>query len=105
MERMVYDNTGQPITGSLMDYAVPRASDMPDIEIESMHIASPHNLLGAKGVGEAGCIGVPAALMNAARDALCPFGEPELQFPLTAEQLWRAMTFPQENHTHEIHKS
>jgi carbon-monoxide dehydrogenase large subunit len=102
MERMVYDDAGQPITGSLMDYAIPRASDMPEIDIESMHIPSPHNLLGAKGVGEAGCIGVPAALMNAARDALQAFGEPELQLPLTAEQLWRAMTFSHENQTHEI---
>ena len=105
MERMVYDNTGQPVTGSLMDYAIPRASDMPPIEIESMHIPSPHNLLGAKGVGEAGCIGVPAALMNAARDALQPFGEPELQFPLTAEQLWRAMTSTHENPSHEVQES
>lgn len=105
MEQMVYNAAGQPITGSLMDYAVPRASDMPDIEIESMHIPSPHNLLGAKGVGEAGCIGVPAALMNAARDALLPYGEPELQFPLTAEQLWRAMTSPQENPYHAIQES
>ncbi len=102
MEHMVYDGTGQPITGSLMDYAVPRASDIPAIEIESMHIPSPHNLLGAKGVGEAGCIGVPAALMNAARDALQPFGEPELQFPLTAERLWRAMTSTHETPSHEI---
>lgn len=93
MERMVYDPSGQPITGSLMDYALPRASDMPAIEIESLCSPSPHNLLGAKGVGEAGCIGVPAALMNAARDALQAFGEPELELPLTAEQLWRAMTF------------
>ena len=92
MERMVYDSAGQPVTGSLMDYAIPRASDMPPIEIESLSTPSPNNLLGAKGVGEAGCIGVPAALMNAARDALAPFGNPELQFPLTAEQLWRAMS-------------
>ena len=91
MERLVYDASGQLVTGSLMDYAVPRADDMPCIEIESMHIPSPNNLLGAKGVGEAGCIGVPAAVMNAARDALRSFGEPELQLPLTAEQLWRAM--------------
>ena len=92
MERMVYDTSGQPVTGSLMDYAIPRASDMPPIEIESLSTPSPNNLLGAKGVGEAGCIGVPAALMNAARDALSPFGEHELQFPLTAEQLWRALS-------------
>lgn len=90
-EKLVYDDAGQLITGSLMDYAVPRADDMPSIDIDSFAIPSPHNLLGAKGVGEAGCIGVPAALMNAARDALSPLGECPLQFPLTAEQFWRAL--------------
>lgn len=90
-EKLVYDDAGQLITGSLMDYAVPRADDMPPIDIHSFAIPSPNNLLGAKGVGEAGCIGVPAALMNAARDALSPLGECPLQFPLTAEQFWRAM--------------
>jgi carbon-monoxide dehydrogenase large subunit len=64
---------------------------MPDIDIVSVHTPSPHNLLGAKGVGEAGCIGIPAALMNAARDALSPCGEPAVDFPLTPETLWRAM--------------
>jgi len=91
MERLVYDASGQLLTGSLMDYAVPRATDVPPIEIESLSTPSPNNPLGAKGVGEAGCIGVPAALMNAARDALAPLGECELQFPLTSEQLWRAL--------------
>ena len=90
-EKLVYDDAGQLITGSLMDYAVPRADDMPPVDIHSFAIPSPNNLLGAKGVGEAGCIGVPAALMNAARDALSPLGECPLQFPLTAEQFWRAM--------------
>jgi carbon-monoxide dehydrogenase large subunit len=91
LERMVYDAQGQLITGSLMDYALPRADNMPPIHISSLHTPSPHNLLGAKGVGEAGCIGLPAAIMNAARDALSHLGEVELQFPLTSEQLWRAM--------------
>ena len=94
MEQLIYDHHGQLITGSLMDYAIPRASDMPDIKIVSMHTPSPLNLLGAKGVGEAGCIGIPAALMNAARDALSPLGEPSLNFPLTSEQLWHVI------HTH-----
>ncbi len=100
MEQLVYDESGQLLTGSLMDYAVPRATDMPPIEITSLHTRSPLNLLGAKGVGEAGCIGLPAALMNAARDAIFHFGdfgdsgEPELQFPLRAEQLWRAIQNP-----------
>ena len=91
MEQLIYNEQGQLVTGSLMDYAIPRASDMPDIDIFSLHTPSPHNLLGAKGVGEAGCIGIPAALMNAARDALSPQGEADLQFPLTPEQLWLAM--------------
>jgi aerobic carbon-monoxide dehydrogenase large subunit len=97
MEQLVYDHAGQLLTGSLMDYAVPRAQDMPPISLHSFSTPSPHNLLGAKGVGEAGCIGVPAALMNAARDALSPLGECALQFPLTSEQLWRAM------HGHPAH--
>jgi carbon-monoxide dehydrogenase large subunit len=91
MEQVVYDGEGQLLTGSLMDYAVPRADDMPPIELHSLHTPSPLNPLGAKGVGEAGCIGVPAAIMNAARDALSPLGEVDLQLPLRAEQLWFAL--------------
>ena len=96
-ERLVYDDQGQLLTGSLMDYTLLRADQMPPLEIESMHTPSPHNLLGAKGVGEAGCIGVPAALLNAARDALSPLGEQALQFPLTSEQLWRVLSQPSSN--------
>ncbi|QHE87395.1 xanthine dehydrogenase family protein molybdopterin-binding subunit [Hydrogenophaga sp. BPS33] len=92
LERLVYDAEGQLVTGSLMDYAVPRADDMPPVELHSQHVPTSANALGAKGVGEAGCIGVPAALLNAAADALSPRGEPELDFPLTAERLWRALS-------------
>ena len=95
LERIVYDDDGQLLTGSLMDYAIPRADEMPLVELESLAAGtSTHtsaNLLGAKGVGEAGCIGVPAALLNAAADALSPLGEKTLDFPLTAERLWQAM--------------
>ena len=95
LERIVYDDEGQLLTGSLMDYAIPRADEMPLVELESLTASastSTHaNLLGAKGVGEAGCIGVPAALLNSAADALSPLGEKILDFPLTAERLWRAM--------------
>jgi carbon-monoxide dehydrogenase large subunit len=98
LERIVYDEQGQLLTGSLMDYAIPRADEMPLVELESLAAStSTHtcaNLLGAKGVGEAGCIGVPAALLNAAADALSPLGEKTLDFPLTAERLWRAMQQP-----------
>lgn len=91
-ERLVYDAQGQLLTGSLMDYALPRADQMPRFEIESLSTPSPLNPLGAKGVGEAGCIGVPAAILNAARDALSPLGEFDLQFPLLPEQLWQLLS-------------
>ncbi len=90
MERIVRDN-GQLLTGSLMDYAVPRAADMPPIRLFSQPTISPANPLGVKGVGEAGCIGVPAAILNAVMDALPP-DTPDLSFPLTSEQVWRALT-------------
>jgi aerobic carbon-monoxide dehydrogenase large subunit len=92
MEKLFYDEQGQLTTGSLMDYAVPRASDMPAIELHSLETISPSNTLGAKGVGEAGCIGVPASLLNAASDALKHFPNAQnLNFPLTSEVLWQAM--------------
>ncbi|MDP9932804.1 xanthine dehydrogenase family protein molybdopterin-binding subunit [Variovorax paradoxus] len=92
LERVVYDENGQLLTGSFMDYAMPRADDMPRaIHLESRPTRSSANPLGAKGVGEAGCIGVPAALLNAAHDALGNVPGRDLQFPLTPERLWRAI--------------
>ena len=91
MEQIVYDERGQLLTGTLMDYAVPRADDVPAVTIEKMHTPSPRNPLGAKGLGEAGCIAIPPALVNAAVDALTPFGVRHLDMPLTPEKLWRAM--------------
>ena len=91
MERIVYDAQGQLLTGSLMDYALPRAADVPPVRLASHPTPSAANPLGAKGVGEAGCIGVPAALLNAVADALAPLGRQAPDFPLTAERLWRAL--------------
>lgn len=91
MERLVYDEQGQLLTGSLMDYALPRAADMPRVQLASHPTPSAANPLGAKGVGEAGCIGVPAALLNAALDALAPLGVRQLDFPLTSGRLWQAV--------------
>ncbi len=91
LERLVYDEQGQLLTGSLMDYALPRASDMPPLELAKLEIPSAANALGAKGVGESGAIGVPAALLNAAVDALAPYGGQHLDLPLTSEKLWRAL--------------
>ena len=89
MEQMVY-REGQLLTGSLMDYAVPRATDMPPVRLISQPTLSTANPLGFKGVGEAGCIGVPAALVNAVMDALPP-DTPDLSLPLTPEKVWRAI--------------
>ena len=97
-EKVVYDSQSQLLTGSFMDYAIPRASDIPDIEIISLESASPLNPIGAKGVGEAGCIGIPAAIMNAAKDALSNLDEIDLQFPLTSEQLWLAIHHKETHH-------
>ncbi|MEP4193300.1 MAG: xanthine dehydrogenase family protein molybdopterin-binding subunit [Sneathiella sp.] len=91
MEQIRYDESGQLLTGSLMDYALPRANDMPDLHIEKMTTPSPKNLLGAKGVGEAGTNGAPAAILNAALDALSPYAIETLQMPLTSENIWRAL--------------
>ncbi len=91
MERMVYDDNGQLLTGSFMDYALPRASDIPPIVLGRTETPSPNNVIGAKGVGEAGTIGVPAAVLNAAMDALRQYGVENLKMPLTSERLWRAM--------------
>ncbi|HWK43985.1 MAG TPA: xanthine dehydrogenase family protein molybdopterin-binding subunit [Stellaceae bacterium] len=91
LESIVYDADGQLLTGSLMDYAMPRASDMPPVNIGRMESPSPVNALGAKGVGEAGCIGVPAAIVNAVVDALSPFGVTHIDMPMTSEKIWKAM--------------
>lgn len=91
MERIVYDDDGQLLTGSLTDYALPRAADMPPIEMATLSTPSPFNLLGAKGIGEAGTIGAPAAILNAALDALHPLGVRHLDMPLTSESVWRAI--------------
>jgi aerobic carbon-monoxide dehydrogenase large subunit len=97
MEELVYDEEGQLLTGSLMDYRLPRAADIPTVELGEWRTPSPSNALGAKGVGEAGCIGVPAAIVNAAVDALRPFGVSHLDMPLTAAKLWQAMQLREPN--------
>ena len=91
MERIVIDADGQLLTGSFMDYAMPRAADIPPLSLEKTTTPSPMNSLGAKGVGEAGTIGAPIAILNAAHDALRPLGVSDLQMPLTPARLWRAM--------------
>jgi aerobic carbon-monoxide dehydrogenase large subunit len=92
VEQIVYDDAGQLLTGSLMDYAVLRADDMPAVTLDGTTTPSPLNPLGAKGVGEAGTIAAPPAIVNAVVDALSPSGVVALDMPLGAERLWRAIT-------------
>lgn len=91
MESMQYDSEGQPLTGSFMDYAMPRASDLPSFRTDRQVTLSPDNMLGVKGAGESGTIGAPAALVNAAIDALSPLGVRHLDMPLTPMRVWAAI--------------
>ena len=88
-EEVVYDDQGQLITGTLMDYAVPRASHIPDFELDRTETPSPVNPLGVKGVGEAGTIGATPAIVGAIVDALAPFGVRHLDMPIKPENVWR----------------
>ena len=88
-EEVVYDEQGQLITGTLMDYAVPRASHIPELELDRTETPSPVNPLGVKGVGEAGTIGATPAIVGAIVDALAPFGVRHLDMPVKPEMVWR----------------
>jgi carbon-monoxide dehydrogenase large subunit len=92
MEQIVYDpETGQLLTGSFMDYAIPRAATMCDIMVEENAVPTKLNPLGAKGAGEAGTVGALPVVMNAVLDALAPLGVRELDMPASAERVWRAI--------------
>ncbi len=90
-EQAVYDANGQLLTGSLADYAIPRADVLPDIEVLSTVTPSPHHPLGVKGIGEAGTIASTCTVYNAVIDALEPFKVQSIQMPLTPERVWRAI--------------
>ncbi len=90
-EGAVYDDNGQLLTGSMMDYALPRAHMVPDMEILSTVTPSPHNPLGVKGIGETGAIASTVTIYNAVIDALTPLGVTRLEMPLTPERVWRAI--------------
>ena len=91
IEEVAYDADGQPLTGSFMDYAIPRASDFPRFELDSTVTPTPVNPLGAKGVGEAGTIGSTPCIVNAAVDALSVFGARHVDMMLRPEKLWRVI--------------
>jgi carbon-monoxide dehydrogenase large subunit len=88
-EQLVYDDSGQLLTGTLMDYALPRAGDLPDIEVSHIETPSPFTPGGRKGMGEGGTIGAHAAIANAVADALAPLGVEVSELPLSPESVWR----------------
>jgi carbon-monoxide dehydrogenase large subunit len=90
-EGAVYDDNGQLLTGSMLDYALPRAHLVPDIETLSTVTPSPHNPLGVKGIGETGTIASTITIYNAVIDALRPLGVTRIDMPLTPERVWRAI--------------
>ena len=95
MEEVVFDADGQVLSGTLGDYAIPRAVDMPALDalvLDHTVTPSPWNPLGVKGVGESGTVGAPAAIVNAVIDALEPFGVRHVDMPFTAEKIWRLIS-------------
>jgi aerobic carbon-monoxide dehydrogenase large subunit len=92
MENCVYDKeSGQLLSGSMMDYAMPRAQDFPQFKLDTVCTPCTHNPLGTKGCGEAGCAGSLPAVMNALVDALSEFGVRHIDMPATPERIWRTI--------------
>jgi carbon-monoxide dehydrogenase large subunit len=91
LEHVRYGDDGQLVTGTFMEYAIPRADDMPELVLDRTVTPSPLNPLGVKGVGEGGACVAPPAIVNAVVDALSPFGVRHVDMPLTAEKIWRAI--------------
>src|SRR3954447_15928512 len=99
MEKTAYDAEGQLLTGSYMDYAMPRAGDMPEIGFESHPVPAKNNPLGVKGCGEAGCAGALTSVMNAIVDALSDLGVANIEMPATPERVWKTIQEAKAQHT------
>jgi carbon-monoxide dehydrogenase large subunit len=91
MEDIHFDASGQLVTASFQDYAMPHAHDFPDMEVEANPVPTKTNPLGVKGAGEAGCVGALPAVVNAVVDALSEFGIKHIEMPATPERIWRVM--------------
>ena len=89
-EQVGYDDDGQPLVVNLYDYHLPTAQSLPELATALRETPSPYNPLGAKGIGEGGSIGTPAAVANAVADALAPLGIRHLDPPYTASRVWEA---------------
>ena len=97
MEEVVYDQQGQLLTGSFMDYAMPRAGAMMKLRNETVEVPTTLNLLGSKGVGESGCTGSLPALSNSVMSALRPLGIDQMDMPFTPYKVWTAINASQKN--------
>jgi len=97
LEHGVYDETGQLLSGSFMDYAMPRADTFPMFQTARTETPSPSNPLGVKGAGEMGTIAATVTIANAVMDALAPLGIRHLEMPLTAEKIWHAIQNAKQN--------
>ena len=91
MENMVYDGSGQVVSGSFMDYCMPRAKDFCDFTLGENEVPTRLNPLGVKGAGESGTVGALASLMNAVNQALAQIGAEYVQMPATPEKVWKAI--------------
>jgi carbon-monoxide dehydrogenase large subunit len=96
-EGSIYDDNGQLLTGSMMDYAMPRADMFPNFELDFTVTPSPHQPMGIKGIGETGCIASTPTIYNAVIDALSPLGVEQINMPLTAFRVWDAVQQANEN--------
>jgi|TARA_B100000315_G_C14589001_1_gene594721 carbon-monoxide dehydrogenase large subunit len=92
MENMIYDENGQVLTGSFFDYAMPRAGDFCNFDLDRHPVATNTNPLGVKGAGECGTVGSLAAVMNAINHALEPLGIRNIVMPATPERIWQAIS-------------
>jgi aerobic carbon-monoxide dehydrogenase large subunit len=94
LEGAVYDEGGQLLTGSFMDYTMPRADSMPPFDFSTVEVPCKNNAMGVKGCGEAGSVGAPAAVINAVSDALSERGVRHIDMPATPERVWRLAAAP-----------
>ncbi|PCI15366.1 MAG: hypothetical protein COB68_12830, partial [SAR202 cluster bacterium] len=93
-EGMEYSPEGQPLTGSLMDYALPKTTNMPDMDLDTIETLSELTPWGLKGIGELPTLAAPVAVANAVMDALSGLGIRHIDTPLTPEKIWQAMQAP-----------
>jgi carbon-monoxide dehydrogenase large subunit len=91
LETCVYDASGQLLSGSMLDYCMPRADNLPGIDVGTHVTLCTHNPLGVKGCGEVGAIGSPPAVINAIVDALSPLGVKDISMPATPQKVWQAI--------------